>query len=221
MNITLEAVEAVILAYLLGSIPFSWLAGKLFRGIDIRKHGSGNAGATNVWRVMGPAYGLAVGLLDLGKGWLAVAAAGMIVQDTTRTSLITIEVLSGFAAVAGHSWPLWLGFRGGKGVLTAGGAFLYLAWLPMACSMAVFILVFAVSRYVSLGSMVAAACLPFFIVLIRGPWHRWQILAISIVVAAVIIFRHSTNIHRLLKGTEHSFSKKPPARKRKKGGRRK
>ena len=216
VNITVIAVAA----YLLGSLPFAWLAGKLIKGIDIREHGSGNSGATNVWRVMGPFPGLTVGILDMAKGWLAVAMVSWILQDSTRTTLISVEVMAGVLAVAGHSWPVWTGFRGGKGVLTAAGAFLYLAWLPVAGSLGVFALVFWLSRYVSLGSMIDAVSLPVFIVLIRGPWHRWQVLGISILIAAFILFRHIPNIRRLLRGEEHGFHGKPRGKTRKKAGRR-
>jgi len=217
---SLKIGEIMALAYLLGSIPFSWIAGKLIKGIDIRKHGSGNAGATNVWRIMGPGPGLVVGLLDMAKGWVAVAIVGWIYQDSTRSMLINVEVLAGLLAVIGHSWPVWLGFRGGKGVLTAGGAFLYLAWLPMICSLAVFVLVFFAFKYVSLGSMIAAVFLPVFIILIRGPWHRWQVLAIAIAIAVFIVVRHIPNIKRLLAGKEHGFKAKSGGKTRRKGGKR-
>jgi glycerol-3-phosphate acyltransferase PlsY len=218
---TLNIIGIAAAAYLLGSLPFAWLAGKFIRGIDIREHGSGNTGATNVWRVMGPFPGLTVGILDLAKGWLAVAMVSWMLQDSTRTTLISVEVLAGVLAVAGHSWPVWTGFRGGKGVLTAAGAFFYMAWLPMLCAIGVFMAVFLLTRYVSLGSMIAAISLPVFIVLVRGPWHRWQVLGISIFIAAFILYRHESNIRRLIRGEEHSFGRKSRVRARKRGGRRK
>jgi len=214
MNIDMETAKIMGLAYLLGSLPFAWIAGKLLRGIDIRRHGSGNAGATNAWRVLGPGPGLTVGALDMAKGWAAVAMAGWISDNPA----VGIRLGAGLFAVAGHTWPVWLGFRGGKGVLTAGGAFLNLAWLPMACSLAVFILVFKASGYVSLGSITASAALPLFILLIRGPWHEWQILATSLAVAVFILVMHVPNIRRLLRGDEHGFKAKSGRKPGKKRG---
>lgn len=220
-NETMKIIEIMLAAYLLGSLPFGWLAGRLLKGIDIREYGSGNTGATNVWRVLGAVPGLIVGVLDMAKGFLAVAIAGWILQDSTRTMLISTEVGAGVCAVAGHAWPVWTGFRGGKGVLTAGGAFFYLAWLPMLCALAVFILVFLVSRYVSMGSMFAAASLPIFILLFRGPWHRWQVLGISVLIAVFILLRHLPNIRRLIRGEEHGFHRKSRGKRAKRGGKRK
>jgi len=210
-----ENTKVLVLAYLLGSIPFAWMAGKILKGIDIRKHGSGNAGATNVWRVMGPGPGLTVGLLDMAKGWTAVAMTGWIMDNPS----VGIRLAAGLTAVVGHSWSVWLGFRGGKGVLTAAGAFLNLAWLPLLCSLAVFAVVFRVSGFVSLGSIIASIALPLFIVAIRGSWHEWQILGTAIVVAVLILTRHIPNIRRMIRGEEHGFHGKPGGKARKKGGR--
>jgi len=202
-------------AYLLGSLPFAWLVGKLLRGIDIRQHGSGNAGATNVFRVMGPGPGCVVAALDVGKGWMAVWVANAL-SDSPGSA---IRLAAALAAMAGHSWPIWLGFRGGKGVLTAAGAFLNLAWLPLACSLAIFGVVFGISRYVSLGSLIGAAALPVMIAVIPGEWRNPAVFGAGLVVAILITITHIPNIKRLVRGEEHGFSWRKRRERRGKRGR--
>ncbi len=148
---------SIPLAYLLGSIPFGYLLVRLFRKQDIRTTGSGNIGATNVLRSGSKSLGIATLLLDLGKAFLAVKIAQHLAPNN-----YDLAVLTAIAAILGHVFPIWLRFRGGKGVASALGVFLALTWPSACCILAVFILVFALSRYVSLASIVASVTLPFF-----------------------------------------------------------
>jgi glycerol-3-phosphate acyltransferase PlsY len=187
----------VILGYLLGSIPFGYLLTRLFTGEDIRKTGSGVSGATNVSRRLGPWGGLATMLLDAGKGALAVFLAHAFTQDSRWTAL------AGLAAVLGHCYPVFLGFRGGKAVATALGVFLVSSPPAVAVAAVLFVLVVWVTRYVSLGSLLAAAVFPVLYWLFHGP--ESGVVAASCT-AMLIIWRHRDNIRRLLNGTERKFS---------------
>ena len=186
-------------AYGIGSIPFAYLIPRIFLRVDIREHGSGNPGATNVYRTMGPAAGLTVGALDFMKGYLGVAMVRA--WDPELESWGTVA--AGLAAIAGHNWPVWLGFRGGKGVITSAGVFLYLAWLPVLGTLAVFAPVFWLSGYVSLASMSAAMALPVLVFFLRGTWNAAAIETAAIAVALVIIGRHWSNMRRLVAGNEN------------------
>lgn len=197
-------IVGVIIAYLAGSIPSAYIAGKL-RGVDLRQHGSGNLGATNVVRVLGAKTGAVVFLADVLKGFLPVFFLP-IYTETLQPGLWAL--VYGVAAILGHVKPIFLlGKGGGKGVATATGVFLALAPVPMLISMATWILVFAISRYVSLASLVGAVVLPAAIlILYRDPGS--PVFIASVIIAAFVFWTHRANIGRLRRGEEHRFVKK-------------
>jgi glycerol-3-phosphate acyltransferase PlsY len=195
-------------SYLIGSIPWSWLVVRWKTGRDVREVGSGNVGATNAMRAAGRWAGLLALLLDVAKG----VAPVLIVRAIGTTMLV--ESLAALAAVIGHMYPVWLRFRGGKGVATAAGAMGALAPLPALLAAAVFFVVVAVTRYVSLGSIVAMASFPLFVVLLadrsQPPWDRPSRVA-CILVAALSIWKHRGNIGRLLAGSERRLGDRKAA----------
>jgi glycerol-3-phosphate acyltransferase PlsY len=187
-----------IASYVLGSIPFGYLLVRIFRGEDVRKTGSGNIGATNVSR-RSPALGAATLFLDAAKGFAAVALARHLHPGDT----LFLSAAALFA-IAGHIFPVWLGWRGGKGVATALGAFLCMAPRPVLLMVTVFVVVVAIFRYVSLGSMVAALCFPLFVIFIEH--YRGSPALLIAAACALIVARHHENIRRLLDGRENKFS---------------
>lgn len=197
----------LVIAYLLGSIPFGYLLVRMLAGADVRETGSGGTGATNVSRRAGKLAGVVTLLLDALKGALAVILARMFLTgDFGINWWVAAAVV---LAIAGHCFPIWLGFRGGKGVATGVGAFLALAPLAVACAAVVFIAIVWATRYVSLGSITAAAVLPLSIWILSGyvkpTPHLAPLLTAAIIGAALIIFMHRANIGRLLGGTESKF----------------
>ena len=195
-------IVSIPLAYLLGSIPFGYLLVRIFRNEDIRTTGSGNIGATNVVRSGAKGLGIATLLLDLGKAFLAVKLAQYLAPGN-----YDLAVVAAVAAILGHVFPVWLGFRGGKGVASALGVFLALTPLAAACTFAVFLIIFLLTRYVSLASIVGSATFPFFglhFVSVRTP----VVFAGFFFIPLLIIVKHHQNIHRLLTGTESRFGKK-------------
>ena len=198
-----------VAAYLLGSIPFGVVLAKLFRGGDVRKTGSGNIGATNVARAAGPLAGILTLIFDIGKG----AAAVWVAERLANQSALWM-MLAGLAALIGHCFPLWLNFRGGKGVATAGGVFLVLCPAALLGAVIVFVLVVAFWRYISLGSISAAASMPLLIYFLWAPHHAPPlVINVGTLLAAVlIIYKHDPNIQRLVQGEEPKFSlRKGPA----------
>jgi acyl phosphate:glycerol-3-phosphate acyltransferase len=193
----------LITAYLLGSIPFGVILAGLFGGADVRKAGSGNIGATNVLRVVGPLAGILTLGLDAAKGWLAVWLAGRLSGQQTL-----VMVLAGFLALVGHCFPVWLRFRGGKGVATAAGVFAALCPWAFLAALALFLLVVSLSRYVSLGSLTAAAALPLLVYLLWAPRFAppESVTLGSLAIAALVIVQHRGNIIRLARGEEPKFS---------------
>lgn len=194
-------------AYLLGSIPFGYIAGRT-AGLDVRREGSGNIGATNVLRVLGKTYGCAVFAADTLKGFVAVRYALWMGEGTGFAW--QLGIVAGICAMVGHAFPVWLRFRGGKGVATSGGACFGLLPLETLVVISVWLIVFALFRFVSLASMVAAVALPLSVWLIlprqSGGWGL--LLAFSAAAGALIILRHRSNIGRLLRGTEPRFERK-------------
>ena len=186
-----------VAAYLLGSIPFGVVLAKLFRGGDVRKTGSGNIGATNVARAAGPLAGILTLIFDIGKG----AAAVWVAERLANQSALWM-MLAGLAALIGHCFPLWLNFRGGKGVATAGGVFLVLCPAALLGAVIVFVLVVAFWRYISLGSISAAASMPLLIYFLWAPHHAPPlVINVGTLLAAVlIIYKHDANIQRLVQG---------------------
>jgi glycerol-3-phosphate acyltransferase PlsY len=187
---------AVLGGYILGSMPFGYWVPRLVRGEDIRTQGSGNVGASNVFRVYGRSLGIPVALLDLAKGF-AAAALGLWLGGAL------IGVLAASAAMVGHARPVFLGFqKGGKMVATAGGATLALAPLAAVVCIAVWLVVFLTTRYASLASIVTALALAILVVVLDYPW---PIIAFGIAGAMAVILLHRQNIRRLLGGSEHRF----------------
>ena len=197
----------IVLAYLLGSIPFGYLIVRWRGGGDVRASGSGGTGATNVTRRAGRGAGLLTLALDALKGALAVGLARWLLPPDAGSNWWV--ALAAFAVVAGHCFPVWLRFRGGKGVATGLGAFLVLAPVAVGVSAVVFLLVVWRTRYVSLGSITAAAALPPCIWLLgraaAPSAHRGPLLACALAGSALIIFMHRANIARLLSGTENKL----------------
>lgn len=202
----LVSIAVICAAYLIGSIPFGLLAGKL-RGVDIRTRGSGNVGATNAYRTLGPAVGIVVFALDVAKGALPTLLAMNLSRlapplsgPATDTWHSVVLVLTGMAVIAGHNWSLYLGFQGGKGVATGAGVLLVLFPLFTAVLLIVWIIVVATTRYVSAGSIVISALFPVLVV----AFHHGNVVYVvfSLAAAAVVLFRHRSNIGRLLAGTE-------------------
>lgn len=192
-----------VVAYLLGSIPFGLLVAHVLGGKDVRKAGSGNIGATNVSRVAGPFAGILTLLLDAAKGAVAVLAAARLTEDSA-----TWMIVAGLLALLGHCYPLWLHFRGGKGVATAAGVFLVLSPLAMFSALAVFILVVVFWRFVSLGSLAAAAAIPLLMYFLWAPHHAPPLVITfgSLAISALVIYKHDANMQRLVEGTETKFS---------------
>lgn len=198
-----------VTAYLLGSIPFGFILVWLFRKEDIRSTGSGNIGATNVVRSGAKGLGALTFLLDVCKGYLAVVVASHIVLWPMLTPVPRDEAvaLGALCAILGHIYTIWLGFKGGKGVATAFGVFLALApWVALV-ALGVFILVLAISRYVSLASIMAAIAIPISAMLLpHTPYSAW-LLAVIVIVPTIVVVKHHQNIARLVRGTEYRFGK--------------
>ena len=225
-----------LVAFLLGSIPFGLIIAKS-KGINIRDHGSGNIGATNVLRVIGKKYGISCLLLDALKGFIPVMLAVNLIQISGKnTGLLHVgglysfalvlpaaaqfkgqfvHVLTALAAVLGHNYSPWVGFKGGKGIATSAGVLLALMPAGIVLLAIVWLVVFALSRYVSLASIVAAAALP--LITIYGSWFHGRIadgtwnkplFCFTLVIAILAIWKHQTNIQRLIAGTEHRFTRK-------------
>ena len=207
----------IVAAYLVGSIPFSYLVARVASGQDIREAGSRNVGATNVARTAGKGAGIAALLLDLGKGYAAVAMARWIVlrpewpfAAISTSPLHSREMwiaLAGLIAVLAHMFPVWLRFHGGKGVATAAGVFLALDPLVMAAAALVFLIVILSTRFVSLASILSAASIPIFLRFLVHDSPFWRI-AISIVIAIAVITKHHSNIARLTQGTERRMGQR-------------
>lgn len=200
----MTATLAVVLAYLLGSIPFGYLLVWWKKRIDVRSLGSRSTGATNVMRALGLAGFVATFLLDALKGSAAVLASSRL----TDHNPIWISAAA-FASLAGHCYPVWLGFRGGKGVATAVGVFMTLAPAPMAAALVIFALLVAVWRYISLGSIAATVAFPALFYLLERP--PAALLAGATACALLIVARHRANISRLLRGTENRVGAKKTA----------
>jgi len=191
----------VVATFLIGGIPFGLLAGKC-KGIDLRNVGSGNIGATNAFRMLGKGWGIAVFLLDFAKGYVPLLLVSVWLKDTV-SPLDVVMVLCGMGAVLGHNFSPYLGFKGGKGMATSAG--ILLAWIPLALLLCVAVwgLVFLVTRYVSLASIIAGLALPV-ITVVTVP-DRLAYIAAAILLGLMSVWKHRTNIRRLRDGTEHRF----------------
>ena len=203
----MHPVLGLLVAYVLGSMPFAYIAGRRAKGIDLREHGSGNLGATNVFRMLGWKVAVPVLLLDAAKGALPVLILPRLVETTDP---VVWAMAYGVAAIAGHVRPLFLLWRGGgKGVATAAGVFLALAPISLLLVTVLFAVVLWTSGYVSLGSLVSAAALPLAVLFEKGADS--PILWMSIPLALFVFWTHRANIGRLRRGEEHRFGKKKPA----------
>jgi len=203
LHIRLTLLAIPIAAYFLGSIPFGVILARLFGGADVRKAGSGNIGATNVVRVVGPLAGILTLLLDIAKGAGAVLLAACLANQSAAWMMI-----AAFGALVGHCFPVWLKFQGGKGVATAAGVFLVLSPLACLAGVILFLLVVIFWRYVSLGSLSAAASMPLLTYFLWAP-RRAPPAAVTygtVAVVLLIIYKHRGNLQRLLHGAEPKFS---------------
>ena len=190
----------IIWAYLLGTIPCGLLAGFRARGIDIREYGSKNIGATNVFRVIGTKWGIFVLILDAMKGYYACT---LPIYLAPHALTVPFQLLLGISAILGHTFPVWLKFKGGKGVATSLGVFLAIAWIPTLITFGIWILCFTITHIISLSSLVAALVFPIMIAwYYAGTPGIKFLLPISIILAVFILYTHRANIHRLRQGTE-------------------
>lgn len=200
--IVFQYIGVIVLCYLIGAIPFGVIAGRLTRGIDVRDYGSGSIGATNVLRIVGARAGTLVFLADLAKGAAAVALAGFLLGTAYG------QMAGAVAAVIGHSWPVYIGFQGGRGVTTGFGALLMMAWPVALICLGIFIVVVALSRYVSLGSMLAGlSMLLVMIPIVLLGQEPFAYLVYGLIIVPIVIFRHRGNIQRLLAGKEPKFGR--------------
>lgn len=211
-----------ILAYLVGAIPTSIIISKLVKGIDIRNYGSGNAGGSNVFRILGWKWGVSVILLDALKGAIAVIFVARLYLDNFPFTNVTpfddftlVQIICGLTAVIGHIWTVFAGFRGGKGIATALGFLLTLITIDMLLALVVFTLTVSISRYISLGSLAAAASIPVILIIRENIFQvdipgYGTILPFVIALVLLVFYTHRKNIDRIIKGSENkiSFSKK-------------
>ena len=211
MSIPMIVSLCIAAAFLCGSVPFGYWAGKL-KGLDIRQHGSGNIGATNVIRVCGKGIGIPVFILDMIKGLVPVLLPSWMLAGTevTGSLLSAMGVVCGLAAILGHMFTPWLGFKGGKGVATAAGVLLGIAPIAMLVALGAWLLFFFTSRYVSLASMAAAIAVPVTMAVQMTTAKSWDgvLLGFGILLAILVVVRHRANIQRLMAGTESRVGKK-------------
>jgi glycerol-3-phosphate acyltransferase PlsY len=206
-----QAAIAIIISYLLGSIPFAILLTRIVKGVDVRDYGSKNAGATNVYRVAGLLTALTVALLDLAKGFTAVFWIATVFSSGGPPSLLQLQIICTLAAIGGHMFTLFAGFKGGKGVLTAAGALLALMPVEVGLAFGLFLIILMLTRYVSLGSISAALFLSLFIFFERFILSKTiavELLILSSIISVAVVAAHKSNITRLLSGTENKIGKR-------------
>jgi len=192
----------ILLSYLVGAIPFGYIIGRLWKGIDIREYGSGNIGFTNVLRAIGTVPGFIVMLLDIGKGVAAVVGIARLGE----ANLTILPVLCGIASIIGHNWTIYLNFKGGKGIDTTIGVFIALEPIATVISLIVWVIAVAITRYVSLGSLLFVICLPLATLAIKQ--DITAVLVAAILAMLFAIYKHRSNIVRLLNGTERKIGQK-------------
>ncbi len=197
----ISAIAWLVLSYLMGAIPTSYLAGRLFKGIDLRQHGSRNLGATNVYRVLGWKYAVPVGLVDAAKGAVPVWLAGAWGPD-----IPLFPLYCGVAAVVGHVFSVFVGMSGGKGVATASGVVLALAPKALLVAIVIWGLLVWLTGYVSVGSVVSAALFPIAAYFLEGA--RGGVLIVETALAAFLVWKHRANLQRLMRGTENRFGRR-------------
>ncbi len=209
----------IIVSYLIGSIPSAYLVGKIFRKIDLRKHGSGNLGSTNAFRIMGVKLGIIVQIMDVAKGLIVVLLVSPFffnnlpfANHTPFADMTIIKIIAGISAVVGHTFSIFVSFKGGKGINTALGMLISIAPIDVTISVGFFILIVLASGYISLGSIIATLVFPTTMFIRENIFnveiYGYKTLIIfSIITAAFILYNHRTNIKRLLYGTESRFEK--------------
>lgn len=210
MSVPVAFIVCLIVAFLSGSIPFGYFAGKL-KGLDIRQHGSGNIGATNVIRVCGKGIGIPVFILDMLKGLLPTLLPASMLGASVSADLLSIATVgAGFAAILGHMFTPWLAFKGGKGVATAAGVLLGIAPVPMLVALAAWMVFFFATKYVSLASIAAAVAVPatMAVQMLRAGHVDAVLFGFGLVLGALVIVRHRANIQRLIAGTENKAGAK-------------
>ncbi len=200
----IEFIEFGIVAYLLGSIPTAVWVGKRFFNLDVREHGSKNAGATNTFRVLGKKPGIAVLAIDVIKGLLAVLLPQIVLTNFSHDALINVKIVTAILVILGHVFPVFAGFRGGKGVATSLGVIFALHPPAAFICLGIFLLVFVISHYVSLGAMVTAVCFPLLIIFLFKETSN-SLIVFSIVIGAAVVATHKKNIKRLLDGCENKM----------------
>jgi glycerol-3-phosphate acyltransferase PlsY len=201
----------IVFSYLLGSIPFGIIVSRLWRGIDIREHGSKNPGATNVYRVIGPVPALIVLVLDIGKGLVATLLLSRISMGQPFLNPVSLMILAGIAVILGHVFPVFVGFKGGKGVATGLGVLISLAPIETVIALLLFLIIVGITRYVSLGSLSSATFILLALAFEKYYLHKpisLVLLIMVLVIAIFIFYTHRSNIKRLLNGTENKFGKK-------------
>ena len=209
----------IVLSYLVGSIPTSIIVTKLLKGVDIRHYGSGNAGGTNVIRVLGWKAGVLVIIIDILKGYIATMLITKFMTGeipfrnvTPFEDITVIRIIAGCSAILGHIWTAFSGFRGGKGIATAGGVLLGLATIEVLVSIGIFALVFVLSRYVSLGSISGAIAFPLTMFFRHNVFNAYlqgynTLIFFSIGISLLLLYTHRANIKRLIDGTEHRLTR--------------
>ena len=199
---SLEYIIAFILAYLLGSVPTAVWVGQIFYGIDVREYGSGNAGATNTFRVLGKKAGIPVLIIDILKGACAVMMARLFAGDMpTEELLVNFQLSLGIAALLGHIFPVYAGFRGGKGIATLLGIMIAIHPKAALIALLIFLVVFVITRFVSLGSMVAAVSFPFIVIVVFKS-DITSLVIFSLFISVLVLITHQKNIERLLRRQE-------------------
>jgi len=200
----------LLVAYVLGSIPTGYLVGRWVKGVDIRQHGSGNVGASNVLRVVGRRWGIIVLVFDIFKGWLAVTLVySLTLQSDIAATALVGKLALGFAAICGHNWTIFLRFKGGKGVATTCGVFLSVVPEAAGAALLVWALVVALTRFISAASISAAWSCPLWIWLFyRSDVNFHVLLVVSFLIPVLICYTHRSNLRRLLHGTENQIGGK-------------
>ncbi|MEW6618107.1 MAG: glycerol-3-phosphate 1-O-acyltransferase PlsY [bacterium] len=192
----MEIILVIIFSYLIGAIPTAYIIGRIFGKVDIRTVGSGNVGASNVYRIVGKTAGISVLIIDILKGFLPIYLVNLLAFATIY------QIMAGLGAIIGHIWTIFLKFKGGKGVATGLGVFLGLTPIPVLIALLVFLLVVAISRYISIGSIIAAILIPVLLLFFK---EEPEIIIFALVISWLIVIRHIPNIKRLITGQEHKF----------------
>lgn len=213
----LRIISSLIVSYLLGAVPSAYLLGRIFKNTDIRKRGSGNIGATNAFRVLGPVFGSSALILDVAKGLVCpTLVATYLAQADSLAHGLILRIILGLVAVIGHNWTLFLNFKGGKGVATSLGVIIGLSLIvnTLRISLGLAILtwagIFLASGFVSLSSIISAVLFPVFMLIFKAPY---ELFILGLVLSVFILFRHKPNIYRLLRKEEHRFNVLKPFRK--------